>query len=254
MTEIIVPDAAPRGVSEPALQKVSEMLYKGRRYFGSAGASLSHHVNNPDHQSDFRLSLVRSGMEGERSTSYRLQQWMKDKDDVVLVDSVHIKGMGTEYVDEETGVAEGGDTDHVLIMGETVVIIDSKRWKSQRKYSVSEKNTVLRQGRSFPSGNVSIKQARHLWRTYLENKAIVHCIVCINQERVFVSYDSNWRKAPFRLITLENLEETLDYRYERTKRDEKLNAGLVAQVVVCAIKPFDPMTKVFDMEKIKDFR
>lgn len=254
LVEIIRTDSHSNGVTPQVSDKIAEMLRSGRRYFGSAGASLSHHVNDPEHESDFRLSLVRRGMEGERNTSYAIRKWMEGKDDVVLIDSVHIRGMGKEYVDEETGVAEGGDTDHVLIIGNSVVIIDTKRWKSQRKYSVSNKNTVLRQGRSFPGGIVSIKQARHLWRQYLGGKVGVSCIVCINQERVFVPYDNNWKKAPFRLVTIENLKETLDHKYESLGKHDSLNADLVSQIVVCAIKPYDPMRRVFDMEKIKDFK
>ena len=254
MTDIIQPDNEIYGVNPQVAEKIQEMLHKGRRYFGSAGASLTHHVNNPEHESDFRLPLVRSGMEGERSTSYSIRKWMEDKDDVVLIDSVHIKGMGKEYIDEETGVAEGGDTDHVLIIGNNVIIIDTKRWKSKRKYSISNKNTVLRQGRSFGGGNVSTREAKHLWRQYVGKKVGVSGIVVINQEKIFVVYDNNWKKAPFRLVTIENLYETLDYQYELIQHKGFINSSLVSQVVVCAIKPYDSMKRVFDMEKIKDFK
>ena len=123
-----IPDV--EGVDHRISLKIAQMLQQGRRYFGSAGASLSHHANNPDYDSEFKRKLTSSGLEGERSTSKKIREWMRDKPNAVLIDSVHIKGMGTETIDPESGTVDGGDTDHILLIGSLVILIDSKRWKS----------------------------------------------------------------------------------------------------------------------------
>lgn len=235
---------------------VAKMLEKGRRYFGSAGASLSHHVNNPDYSSEFKSKLVKSGLEGERSTSKILREWIADKPNAVLLDSVHIKGIGKEEIDEETGTVEGGDTDHVLIIGDNVILIDTKRWKSRRAYSLNPKGLVLRQGKTFGGGRVHAKQAKYLWKQYLHKSAKVSSIVVINSEKVFVHIDANWKKAGFQLRTIADLTDTLDYRYKQFEENDKnrINSTIVSQAVVCCIKPFEPYSRVFDMDKIANFK
>lgn len=258
MSSVIIVPPVPgvRGVKDSVALKISEMLIKGVRYFGSAGASLTHHVNNPDYDSVFRQSAVRTGMEGERSTSNILRQWMKNKPSVVLIDSVHIRGIGKETIDKETGIIEGGDTDHILIIGNEVILIDTKRWKQKRKYSINSKGTVLRSGKSFSGGRIHAKQAKFLWKNYLHPSANVSSIVCINSEKVFVQYDANWRKQPYRLIAVDKLIETLDYKYEKMSPEEKnkINSTIIAQIAVSCIKPFDGYERVFNMNTLKDFK
>lgn len=244
------------GVDSKVGLKIYDMLVKGRRYFGSAGASLTWHVNDPNFNSAFSRQHVQSGLSAERSTSLRLQNWIKDKPNAVLADSVHIVGAGTEYVDEETGLKEGGDTDHVLILGNTVVLVDTKRWKSRRKYAISSKGTVLRQGRSFSGGQVHAKQAKFLWQKYLGKSAKIYSFICINADKVFVVYDDNWKRQVFRLITIEQLENSLNRLYERLSAYDKthINSSFVAQVALCCVKPYDGFKKLFGEDTLKDFR
>lgn len=253
--DVPIPDVKGINKYEVSLA-IADMLKKGRNYFGSAGASLTHHVNNPDYDSEFKRKLVSTGMEGERSTSNVLRKWIADKPTAVLLDSVHIKGFGKEEIDEETGTVEGGDTDHVLIIGSNVILIDTKRWKSRRSYSIGPKGTVLRSNKYFGGGKVRAKQAKFLWKQYLHSSAKVSSIVCINSEKIFVKMDVNWKKAGFQLRTIEDLTNTLDYRYEKfdDKDKEVINSTLVAQIAMCCIKPFDAYTRVFDMDAISDFK
>lgn len=244
------------GVKYEVALGINHMLKQGRRYFGSAGASLSHHVNNPDYDSEFRKKLVENGLEGERNTSKIVREWMENKPNAVLLDSVHIRGMGKEEIDKETGLIEGGDTDHVLVIGNQVILIDSKRWKSKRSYSVSDKGTILRQGKSFGGGRIHAKQAKYMWKKYLDRKAQVSSIVCINQQKVFVRMDANWKKQAFKLYTIEKLPENLDYRYERMSEEDRthINSTLISQIAVCCIKPYDPYARIFDMNQINSFK
>lgn len=235
---------------------IAKMLEKGRQYFGSSGASLTHHVNNPDYKSEFKRKLVNTGMEGERSTSSVIKEWIKDKPAAVLLDSVHIKGFGKEEIDEETGTVEGGDTDHILVIGTHVILIDTKRWKSKRSYSISPKGKVLRSGKYFGGGNVRAKQAKYMWKKYLDKNAKVSSIVCINSEKVFSKIDGNSKKAGFQLVTIENLTKTLDWRYDKISEYDKthINSTIISQISMCCIKPFNAYTRIFDMDSIKDFK
>lgn len=250
-----------RGVKESVALRIAQMLKQGRRYFGSAGASLTHHANNPDYDSEFKTKLTKLGLAGERNTSEKIQQWIKDKPNAVLIDSVHVKGIGKETIDPESGTVEGGDTDHVLIFGNHVVLIDSKRWQSKRSYSVSPKGGILKSGgkgkpgKSFGGSHVNAKAAKYLWKQYLHRSAKVHSVVCINAEKVYVKMDANWKKQGYRLLTIEKLFDHLDYIYDHADDKDKteINSTLVSQIVVSCIKPFDAYTRVFD-ESIKDFK
>jgi len=249
------------GVKHSVALKISEMLTRGRRYFGSAGASLTHHANNPDYDSEFKRKLIILGLEGERNTSKKLQKWIKDKPNAVLVDSVHVKGLGKETIDLENGTVDGGDTDHVLVIGNHVILIDSKRWQSKRSYSISDKGSILRSngkgkpGRTFGGSHVNAKAAKYLWKKYLHKSAKVHSVVCINADKVYVKMDSNWKKQGFRLVTIENLFDHLDYIYDNSEENDRntINSTLISQIVVSCIKPFDAYTRIFD-ESIKDFK
>lgn len=258
MTFIVDPPAENiNGVNKHEISlSIAKMLENGRDYFGSSGASLTHHANNPDYDSAFKKKIVTTGMEGERSTTKALKEWIKDKETAILLDSVHIKGFGKEEIDEETGTVEGGDTDHILIIGSNVILIDTKRWKSKRAYSVSPKGQILRSGKYFSGGKVRAKQAKYMWKKYLHNSAKVSSIVCINSEKVFAKVDQNSKKAGFQLVTIENLFKTLDWRYERMSEYDKthINSTLVSQIAMCCIKPFDAYKRVFDMDKIDKFK
>lgn len=255
-----IPDV--NGVKHEIALKIFEMLKQGRRYFGSSGASLSHHANNPDYDSEFKRKLTSSGLEGERNTSKRIKEWMNDKPNAVLIDSVHIKGMGTESIDPESGTVDGGDTDHILILGSLVILIDSKRWKSRKVYSVSDKGAVLRQvkkdGRamSFGGSRVNAKAAKFLWKKYLHRSAKISSVVCVNAEKVFVKKDANWKKQSFRLLTIEDLIGHLDYIYEKTDIENRttINSTLISQIAVCCIKPFDPYSRLGDKDRLKNFK
>lgn len=230
--------------NERQVDLVYNILKRGKRVFGSSGASLTHQISNPAFKDKgINASLARVGMEGEHKTSKTLRDWIKDKPAAVIVDSVHLKGMGKEEkVDEETGALEGGDTDHVLIIGSYVIIIDSKNWKEKRKYAVNDSGEVIRSNKPFPGGKVASRSALYLWKNYLEEfNAIYNSIICITSEKVFVVRDVNWWKQPFKVVTMEDLPGFLDKVWSQVADDSKtfINANLVASVVTSAIKPYD---------------
>ena len=222
---------------------VEKMINKGRRYFGSSGASLTHQISNPAYQNKgIDPGLARAGLEGEHRTSKLLLDWMKDKPSVVLVDSVHLKNYGEEIFNEETGTMEGGDTDHVLITGNFVIIIDSKNWKSRKRYSINDKGEVIRGNSAFPGGKISTLRASSLWAEALKpHRATISSIVNISAEKVAVTRDRNWWKQPYRLVTMELLEEFLNDVWEKLPEQAKdtIDVNLVASIVANTIKPYD---------------
>lgn len=254
------------GVKTPVIQGIAKMLSKGRRYFGSSGASLTHQVNNPDEASGIKPELAKVGLEGERETTVILREWMRDKPGVVLVDSVHInmdyktaqidEPEIPEEVDEETGLVDGKDTDHVLLIGNEVVLIDTKRWKQKRRYSISDSGSVLRGNREFPGGRVRMKHAIYLWVEYLHEDAVLNGIVFINSEETSVTRNHNWYKQAFRLLEKDRFTEFLDEKWKRVSDSDRttINPNLVAQIAMSAIKPDDIYNQVFNSKALNDFR
>lgn len=248
------------GVKPEVAAKIALMLQEGRRYFGSSGAALTHQVFNPDWRGKEGLKpeLAKVGLDAERSTTKLLRKWMKDKPGVVLVDSAHIRGWGKEeVVDEELGLIDGGDTDHILIIGSEVILVDTKRWKSKRNYTVGDDGKVLRTGKPFPGGNVHMREAIHMWLDYLHEDASLTGIVLINAEETVVFRNRNWYTQSYRLVELDRFEELLNEKWEKYIDDYDktyINSTIVSQVVVCAVKPYDEFKRVMSEQALKTFR
>lgn len=222
---------------------VERMLRRGRRYFGSSGASLSHQAHNPAYaEKGIDPGLAKAGLEGEHKTTELLLKWMENKPNVVLVDSVHLKNYGKEVFNEETGTMDGGDTDHVLIVGDVVIIIDSKNWKGRRRYSINDNGEVIRGKTTFPGGEISTLKAGRLWAEALKPHGITtSSVVSISTDKVSVTRDRNWWKQPYRLVTLETLEEFLDdvMKSLPAATKEAINVNLVASIASNSIQPYD---------------
>ena len=259
MVNVIVDPPHPKlgGVKFEVAMKIAEMLKAGRRYFGSSGASLSHQAFNPEYvNKGIKPELAKIGLEGERDTTTLLKRWIKDKPGAVLVDSVHIRGWGKEEVDEETGMIEGGDTDHIILIGSEVILVDTKRWKSKRNYSVGDNGEALRTNKPFPGGNLHMTQAIHMWLDYLHEDASITGIVCINSEETVVFRNRNWYTKSYRLVELDRFIELLDEKWKLISDYDKahINSTLVSQVVVGCVKPFDPYDRVFDSKALQAFK
>lgn len=261
---IILEPKEANGVKIEVSQKIKKMLEKGVRYFGSSGASLTHQVYDPPPNSEIKPSMAKIGLEGERDTTLFLKDWMKDKPNAVLIDSVHIntKYGDEEYdddveMDEEAGVMDGKDTDHVLILGNHVILIDTKRWKSKRTYIIDETGQVKRGNASFAGGRLRMSNAIYLWLEYLHESAILNGIVLVNADEVKVLRTKFWYKQKYRLIEKERMKEFLDKLWEKEIKDSDsniINSTLVAQVAVSAIKPYDNYKKLFNQDSLKSFK
>jgi hypothetical protein len=172
-------------------EEVINILKSGDRILGSPGASLTWGIDG-----DRMKPQLDSGMEGEKQTADILAQMIEKVPQMFVYHSL-------------SWPESNGDTDHIVVYGNLVIVIDSKRWKATRKYSITDKGGILRGTVSFPEGKVKIGYALASWRKKLPAGMKVQGVVCIASEKVFVTRDQNWYKAPFRLVEAENLETFL---------------------------------------------
>lgn len=177
------------------------------RSFGSPGASLTWGIEGK------RGGVVSAGLEGEKMTAKILDKF---------VENPYTRHMRIFHSAQWPG--SNGDTDHILVMGKLVLLIDSKRWKSKRKYSVTPQGAIMRGTVRFPEGKVKMIPAMNSWRKILPKGTKVMGVVVVAQTEVFVPYDQNWYKAPFRLVTAENL---VKYIVDTVKREQKKNPELI---------------------------
>lgn len=231
MSELLMPQTSVEGVPKPALMHIASMLSQGRQIYGVAGASLTWGIDGSGG------GEIDAGIEGERMTARILKDWIAKHPGAVLVHSIQ----------RPTSV---GDTDHILIVGSKVILIDSKRWKGKRKYSVTDKGAIKRGTVDFPEGNINIIPALKDWRAALGDVAKVSGIVTIAQDEVFVPYDKNWAKAPFKLVTGENLTTFLDDIIAKIPpaQRQKMHVDIAAKIITRSIKPRNKMKELINLK------
>lgn len=215
------------------------------------GAGLSNQLNNPIYKEKYTINpkAINLGISGEKETSKILRKWMADKPEVVLLDSISLplkekENIEEEY-DEESGEIDRGDTDHVLIIGDHIIIIDSKNWKSKASYTVLEDGSILRSKKYFKGGKPKINQMKFLWNKYFENYDInkVHAFVCISSKEPIIIRDRNWWQVGFMLVNHETLIKFLDQTYEKIMTKDFIRTELVALTLKGLIKPFNKYEK-----------
>lgn len=210
--------------------EIKRLLMDGEQIFGSPGAALTWGIDG------VTGGVVAAGGEGEKQVAKTLADFAAKTPKARIFHSVQWPG-------------SEGDTDHMLVLGNCVFIIDAKRWKASRKYSVTPKGEILRGTVPFPEGKVKMLFAMKAWRKILPAGTKVFGVVCIAQEKVFVPYDQNWQKAPFKLVTDEKLDEFLTKIIARQKPDmvEKMNPRLLAEIARLVIRPRDRRSEIINM-------
>lgn len=256
---------------------VEQALKKGRRHFGRPGASLTQ-LDDPKWKGKlpegWDRGVLSKALEGEETTSAMILSWMRDKPAVVLIDSVHIKGAGKEELDPDTGLIESGDTDHILIVGHHIFVIDSKRWRGGKtddkpvNYIQADDGSVQRFGRDFPGGHVHISAAIHMWFDYLQtwdnNKTILGMVHIVNDNVKVLRY-KNWytvrNKQYWILVEKDRLIEELDAWYSGTGggggvSDEErrtVSTDLVSQVAICCCRPYNRMDAIINTKPLQGY-
>lgn len=231
----------------PFVNKTYQFLKQGKRYFGKAGSGLSNQLTDPKYK-EFKINAkaIRAGIAGEISTSQALRKWMVGKPNVILVDSIHLKLNGEddeqEFDEEESQVNTLGDTDHLLIIGSSIVLIDSKNWKEKASYSVTNEGEVMRSKHPFPGNKPKVNQNKYLWKKFYENSPIdsISSFVCISNPTSFIIRDRAWWMPGWKLVNQETLVYFLDKLYNETISDkETIYVDVVAKALTGLQKPYD---------------
>ena len=208
-----------------------------KKVFGVPGASLSWGINGVRH-SDVMLA----GKEGENATAKILNELAEKTPNFYVFHSLRWP-------------ESNGDTDHIVVYKDLAIVIDSKRWKGSRKYSITPKGAILRGTVPFPEGRVKIGGALQVWRKKLAGTT-VKGIVAIAQEKVFVVRDRNWYKAPFRLVEEEKLVTELleTIQKHQVKSGYKGNIHLLKSLAGFLVKPRDPRAGLIQGSTENPFR
>jgi hypothetical protein len=262
-------------------QIVYDALMHGKRHFGVSSASLSWMKSDKMKNKlpeGWKPEVVDVAIDAEHRTTRTIINWMKNKPAAVLIDSVHIPGVGKETVDEETGLIEGGDTDHILIIGSNIYVIDTKNWKKKSRYTIDDDGKILRNGKSFPGGKVHMDAAIKMWYKYIDanvdNGAELAGAIYIDNEdkpdpktkewTTSVFRDQNWYQHFWYLIEERRWIDWLDSKYvEQAGYDkdtgeimnpEAINTiypSLIAQVAVTCVKPYNRREGLINMAALK---
>lgn len=214
--------------------EIKQMIQSNQQVFGVPGASLTWGIDG------VMSSQVTAGGEGEKQVAKELELFASLDPRIKIFHSVQWPG-------------SKGDTDHMLVIGKLVFIIDAKRWKSKRKYSVTPTGSILRGTVPFPEGKVKMMPAMQAWREELGKSAKVMGIVCIAQEEVFVPYDKNWFSAPYRLITAEKLNEFFDKLLSKQKPEivNVDNTKIIVEIAQKVIKPRNRRAELINLDAMK---
>lgn len=200
-------------------EEIKALIQKGKKVLGEPAASLSWGIDG-----NRMIPALEYGREGEKQTAKILNALAEEIPEMFVFHSLAWPG-------------SNGDTDHIVVYGNTVIVIDSKRWKATRKYSVTAGGAILRGTVPFPQGKVKIGYALHAWRRKLDNIKVTG-IVTIAQEKVFVARDKNWYKAPYRLVESDKLAEFLRGSFAKQK-PEPVSAKLLITLGMLLVKTRD---------------
>lgn len=264
--------------SEKQARIIEAALLKGKRHFGAAAGSLTW-MDSPKLKDNlpegWKHEVVDLAMEAERRTTKTLLEWMKDKPAAVLIDSCHIPGVGKETVDQETGLIEGGDTDHLLVIGPNVYVIDTKFWKRKANYTVSDDGQVLRAGKTFPGGDVNIDKAIHMWFDYIDSDdAELQGAIYIDSDDQYDPKKESWSTSVYRnrnwyqnlwfLLEPRRFKEWLDSKYAdqadydvetgEEKDPDKIrtiDTSIITQLAVTCVKPYKRSSGVINTKAFK---
>lgn len=240
----------PDSIKDEMLKVTASFLKKGRRYFGKAAVGLQNQLDDPKYKDyNIKSKLIEAGISGEKKTSLLLREWIADKKDCVLIDSISLPLNDMEpEEDGEEGQLDLGDTDHLLIIGNNIIVIDSKNWKSKTTYQFNEHGDILRGKKPFPGNRPRIKQCKYLWNTFYNDVDIedVKAYVCISSPDPFIVRDRNWWRFGFKLVNQETLIYFLNKMYEEDIKEKGfIRVELVAKALTGLNNPYNKYKEKF---------
>lgn len=203
-----------------APDQVRKLLQNGAKTLGTPAASLSWGIDG-----NRMIPALEAGKEGEKMTASILDRLAENNKNLFAFHSL-------------SWPESAGDTDHVLVYGDLIIVIDSKRWKASRKYSVKPNGQIIRGTVPFESGKVRIGSAVQVWKKKFPNMKVTG-VVNIAQEKVFVVKDKNWYKAPFRLVTNDTLEEFLEEVFAKNPPKKAVSGKTLVDLGMLLVKAKD---------------
>lgn len=259
MTEIqiVPPKRKIVGVSQKAARAVQQQLEKGRRYFGSSAAMLSHQISSPDY-ADKEIDKKKSKEYYQKvvDTTDKIKAWVQDKPNAVIVDSVQTIKWGEEVIDPETKLLNAGYIDHMIFMGDEAILLTTKDYGKKKSLTVGDGGQILRSGKEFSGSNIKMTEMVDNWLNYFEIGASITGIVYMPGEENSVFRNKNWFLQSFRIVEDERFIELLDEKYDSMEDPDKvnINTSLIAQGVVNCIKPYDEFSRVLNENAIRDYK
>lgn len=217
-----IPFKADYMYTDPAVLKT--LLQEGTKTLGVPAASLTWGIDG-----NRLIPALDAGKEGEKQTAKVLDKLAEEIPALYAFHSL-------------SWPESAGDTDHILVYGDLIIVIDSKRWKSSRKYSVTAKGGIMRGTVPFPEGKVRIGSALHVWRRKFPKHKVIG-VVTIAQEKVFVVRDKNWYKAPYRLVEHDKLEEFIREILQKNPA-KKVSGPSLVNLGLLLVKARDRMSEI----------
>lgn len=208
----------------PDTATLKKLIQEGQTVFGAPAACLSWGIDG-----NMMLPQLKFGIEGEKQTASTLENMAKTNQGMFVFHSL-------------SWPESDGDTDHIVVYGNLMIVIDSKRWKSARKYSVTASGTILRGTVAFDSGKVKVRYAIKHWQKLFPEMKVLG-VVTIAQEKVFVTRDRNWYTAPYRLVENEKLAEFLLETFGKAKSKQVSGSTLLKLGTYC-IKERNRMSEI----------
>jgi hypothetical protein len=228
------PDFKPDYLYEDR-QTILDELRSGKRIFGVPAASLSWGIDG-----DRMKASLTPGIEGEKQTAAILAELAEQVPEMFVFHSL-------------SWPESNGDTDHIVVYGNTVIVIDSKRWKSTRKYSITAKGEIMRGTVHFTEGKVKIGYALKSWRKKLPPELKVMGVVSLAQEKVFVARDKNWFKAPYRLVEAEKLSAHLLSTFKKNPIKDPVKGSTLVYLAKLLVKPRDRRAEIINLDGARRF-
>jgi len=156
------------------LREGAESLYynaeidPNQRVFGVPGASL-YHANLDD------ANAINAGIQGEQKVAAELERLASLYPNTYVFHSMKLPG-------------EVGDIDHIVVQGNTALLVDSKNWKRAASYNLAEMtdsgDIVLRDGYEFVGGEIHLRRQMIDWQMhFISSDVNVHAtLVLANRE------------------------------------------------------------------------
>lgn len=159
----------PRKIVRDGSDKLyyNEELDPTWRIFGIPGASLYSAVElDPDARE--------AGIKGEEKVAAAIDSIIQTIPNAYLFNSVKLPG-------------RTGDIDHIIVVGNNVILIDSKNWKHDASYQLTKGNTpeldhVYRDQQVFPGGEIRLAKQKQDWADFLPGYNVSAILVVANEE------------------------------------------------------------------------